>query len=108
MTDFEDIPKPKLRFIASRALMISSPQAHAVLHICPDEKLYLLHCAQVWIFFNREKKLVTSGAFDYNTYTDIKPGKAGFVNTAWSSTQQRETEYILGLFSGCFYKYNFT
>lgn len=88
--------------------MISSPQAHAVLHICPDEKLYLLHCAMVWIFLIEKKKLVTSGAFDYNTYTDIKPGKAGFVNTPWSSTQQRGTEYILGLFSVCFYKDNST
>lgn len=64
-------------------------------------------------FLIEKKKLVTSGASDYQssqlyTHTHTKPGKAGIVNTAWSSTQQKGTEYILGLFSGCFYKYNFT
>lgn len=55
-----------------------------------------------------EKKKISNVRVLNKTYTHTKPGKAGFVNTAWSSTQQRGTEYILGLFSVCFYKYNFT
>lgn len=63
--------------------MILLLQVYVVLYICFDEKLYLLYCVQVWIFFNREKKLVMLGVFDYNIYIDIKFGKVGFVNIVW-------------------------
>lgn len=63
--------------------MILLLQVYVVLYICFDKKLYLLYCIQVWIFFNREKKLVMLGVFDYNIYIDIKFGKVGFVNIVW-------------------------